>query len=247
MIHYHGTPLGGKRDDVARFFKNRHAFIPFPRPEDLPTVAEVARSFAVDNGAYSYWRTGTQVLDWSDYYAFVDEWRRHPGFDWAVIPDVIDGTEQDNDDLLAEWPYEECGVPVWHLHESLERLERLSVTYQRLAFGSSDQYADIIGEPEWLERMDDAMRVCCDEDGRPTTKLHLLRGLNPAVFTQYPVASADSTNVAQNASREADRIGCNIVTAREIIAGRIEPHNSIARYEFKPKQRRLAFVLSSAS
>ena len=219
MIHYHGTPLGNKRDDIARFFPCRHAFIPFPRPEDLPTVAEVARSFAFDNGAFSAWRA-----------------------DWAIIPDVIDGDEQANNDLLAEWPFEECGVPVWHLHESLERLEHLAVTFPRVAFGSSGEFADI-GTQEWLERMDAAMRVCCYEDGRPMTKFHGLRMLDPAVFSQYPFASADSTNVARNASRKAEEVGCNIPTARVILADRIEKHNSPATYNYRPQQRRLAFVL----
>lgn len=244
MIHYHGTPLGNKRDDIARFFPCRHAFVPFPRPEDLPTVAEVARSFAFDNGAFSAWKAGSPVTDWSGYYAWVDQWRRHPGFDWAIIPDVIDGDEQANNDLLAEWPFEECGVPVWHLHESLERLEHLAVTYPRVAFGSSEEFAEI-GTEEWLERMDASMRVCCYEDGRPMTKFHGLRMLDPAIFSQYPFASADSTNVARNASRKAEEVGCNIPTARVILADRIEKHNSAATYNNRPQQRRLAFTLLS--
>ena len=243
MIHFHGTPLGGKRDDVARFWLCRHAFVPFPRPEDLPTVAEVACSFAFDNGAFSAWRSGNPISDWSDYYAWVDEWRRHPGFAWAIIPDVIDGNEQDNDDLLAEWPYEECGVPVWHLHESLERLERLVSAYQRVAFGSSGDFA-VVGTDAWLLRMDEAMRVACDENGRPLAKLHGLRMLDPAIFHQFPFASADSTNVARNASRKSAEVGCNIPTARLIIAERIERHNSAARFENRPQQRRLAFTLT---
>jgi hypothetical protein len=31
MIHYHGTPIGGTRQDVARFLVGRHALIPFGR------------------------------------------------------------------------------------------------------------------------------------------------------------------------------------------------------------------------
>ncbi len=43
-----------------------------------------------------------------------------------MIPDVIGSTEKENDDLLAEWPHGERGVPVWHLNESIGRLERLA-------------------------------------------------------------------------------------------------------------------------
>jgi len=43
----------------------------------------------------------------------VEEWRRHPGFDWAIIPDVIDGDEAANDALVTAWPFGMVvGVPV---------------------------------------------------------------------------------------------------------------------------------------
>src|SRR5262249_34967738 len=35
---------------------------------------------------------------------WIEAWRNHPGFDFAIIPDVIEGSEEENDDLLAEWP-----------------------------------------------------------------------------------------------------------------------------------------------
>ena len=54
-------------------------------------------------------------------------------------PDVIDGDEASNDELLLAWPKELRGVPVWHLHESLERLQRLASEWPTVAFGSSGQ------------------------------------------------------------------------------------------------------------
>ena len=49
----------------------------------------------------------------------------------ATIPDVIDDSEEENDELLAKWPF--CdGVPVYHLHESLD-LVRLANSYSRIA------------------------------------------------------------------------------------------------------------------
>lgn len=237
MIHYHGTPCGGKREDVARFLDGRHALIPWSRPEDINTASEVCQSFCIDNGAFSAWRSGDPITDWGGYYEFVNEWRRHPGFDWAIIPDVIDGNEAANDALLAEWAYEECGVPVWHLHESLERLERLAVAYPRLCFGSSGEFAEV-GDEKWSDRMSEAMDVIC-VDGRPIAKLHGLRMLDPAIFSQFPFASADSTNAAMNGSRTAQRVGCNALTGMTIIADRIEKHNS-ARI-WKRRAKRLVF------
>lgn len=45
MIHYHGTPVGGKREDAAKFLAGRHALVPFPRKDDLGVVADVCKSF----------------------------------------------------------------------------------------------------------------------------------------------------------------------------------------------------------
>ena len=71
MIHYHGTPCGGRREDVARFLAGRHALIPWGREEDIGTASEVCQTFVVDNGAFSAWRTGNAITDWSGYYDFV--------------------------------------------------------------------------------------------------------------------------------------------------------------------------------
>lgn len=242
MIHYHGTPCGGKREDVARFLAGRHALIPWVRPEDIGTAAEVCQSFCLDNGAFTAWKSGEPITDWSGYYEWVDTWRRHPGFDWAIIPDVIDGTEEDNDSLLAEWPYEECGVPVWHLHESFERLERLVSAYPRICLGSSGQWANP-GTDGWWNRMSEAMEAACDEHGRPRAKLHGLRMLDPAIFHRLPLASADSTNAVRNAN--LPRFGMyaapNLSTRMGIIAERIEAHQSAAIWVARQEQKVLVW------
>lgn len=198
MIAYHGTPLGGPRQDVARFLHGRHALVPYPRQEDLGAVAECCESFVFDNGAFSIWKSGG-TLDVHGYTRWCAEWSRHPGLDWCLIPDVIDGTEADNDAMLSDWPCEIPGVPIWHLHESLDRLDRLAHEWPRIALGSSGDYATP-GTNLWHERMAEAMDVVCDEQGRPCGRLHGLRMLSPNVVARYPFASADSTNVAQNSN-----------------------------------------------
>ncbi|VTS08529.1 hypothetical protein [Tuwongella immobilis] len=231
MIHYHGTPCGATRIDVARFLSGRHALIPFVRSEDIGTAAEFCQSFCVDNGAFSAWKQGV-VIDWETYYEFVREWHRHPAFDWAVIPDVIDGSENDNDRLVEQWPMDlrSIGVPVWHLHESLDRLEHLTRSFHRVALGSSGDYSSP-GTSRWWSRMGDAMRVACDEHGRPKAKLHGLRMLDPAIFQRLPLSSADSTNAVRNSSnysRFGTYIPPNASTRMAIIAERIESHQSRA-------------------
>jgi hypothetical protein len=88
-------------------------------------------------------------------------------------------------------------VPVWHLHEKLERLSYLARAYPRVALGSSGAFATV-GSPQWWARMDEVRPVVTDEQGRPTVRLHGLRMLNPSIFGRIPLASADSCNVALN-------------------------------------------------
>lgn len=231
MIHYHGTPCGSTREDVARFASGRHMLVPFVRPEYIATIAEVSQSFCVDSGAYTAWKQNIEI-DWEHYYDFVRVWYRHPAFDFALISDVIDGTEQDNDVLVDQWPKDlVCvGVPVWHMHESLKRLRRLCESFPRVALGSSGDFATV-GTDKWWRRMAEAMRHICDEDGRPISRLHGLRMLDPEVFKYLPLASADSTNAVRNSSSYR-RFGIytppKASTRMAIIAERIESHQSAA-------------------
>jgi len=239
VIHYHGTPLT-PTDAAARFFRAKHAMVSFATGRNqLPVIAEVAQSFALDNGAFTAWKRGEPVTDWRPYYAWVSEWTCHPGCDWALIPDVIDGSEEDNDALIDEWPLDapSAGVPVWHLHESVERLVRLCTDFPnwpRVAIGSSGKYATI-GTTSWWSRISEALDAICDDDGMPKTKLHGLRMLDPQVFSRIPFASADSTNVARNIGLDGNWRGTYVPTSPEIraivIADRIEAHNSAPRWD----------------
>ena len=115
MIHYHGGPIWPQ--DVARqLWTRRHAFVSFERPEQAELAAEVAQSFALDNGAFSAWKRGA-VIDIAAYAEWCNHWRKHPGYDFAVIPDVIDGDEAANDLILAKWRNVggdlAVDVPVW--------------------------------------------------------------------------------------------------------------------------------------
>jgi hypothetical protein len=226
MIHYHGTPCGGQRVEAARFLAGRHALIPFPRPDDLALALNVCRSFVVDNGAFTIWRQGG-VLDYSAYVEWVASFYRHPAFDWAIIPDVIDGDEQENDLMVELWPREIPGVPVFHLHESLSRAERLAKEWPVVALGSSGDWPTP-GNASWRARMAEVMNVITDADGRPFCKLHGLRMMAPPIFTKYPFRSVDSTNCAQNGSRNAKRIDERLTSGQGAIitAWRIESHSS---------------------
>ena len=226
MIPYHGGPITPTSVAEA-LWRGRHAFVSYEHPKQIALAAAVSQSFALDNGAFSAWSSG-KALDIRGYAEWVREWQQHPGFDWCLIPDVIDGSEQDNANLISQW--RELGdfrvsVPVWHLHESLERLAYMAVAWPRIALGSSGAYATV-GNEAWWHRMGEAMRVVCDEHGRPKCKLHGLRMLNPEVFTKLPLSSADSTNVARNHDRESIRYRLTNNVAALVIAGRVEATQS---------------------
>lgn len=224
MIHYHGTPMSGTKDEAARFFAGRHALVPFPRPEQLPAVAEFCQSFVFDNGAYSVWKRGG-VLDVAGYTKWAEDWHLHPGFDWALIPDVIDGDAADNDAMLADWPRAIPGVPVWHMHEPVDRLIRLAHEWPRVALGSSGDFSEP-NSRAWWGRMERAMDALCDEKGRPPCKLHGLKMMNPLIFSRIPLASADSTNATTKSVLNPERFGTYLpATASQrsaVVADRVE-------------------------
>lgn len=194
MIHYHGGPINPETC-ALRAWKGRHAFVSYAHPTQIKLAASVSQSFALDNGAFSLWKTGT-ATDWDGYYAWCERWLRHPACDFAIIPDVIEGSEAENDALLLEWPHGHRGVPVWHLNESIDRLVRLAATWPRVALGSAEEY-DVRRPEKALARLANVLPAI-SRDGMPLVKLHGLRMLSPKITRYVPLASADSTNVARN-------------------------------------------------
>ena len=248
MIHYHGGPI---TPDVAalKAWRGRHAFISFAHTDQLNLAAEVCQSFALDNGAFTAWKAaGRNKIDWADYYAFVDKWKNHPGFDFAIIPDVIDGGESENDALLAEWPHGDFyGVPVWHMNESDARFIRLCNHYPRVAIGSCGEY-DVKRPGQAVARLKDLIRHVTDVHGQPVAKLHGLRMLNPQIFTRLPLSSADSTNVARNIGIDKAWSGAYSPASKEtraaLLVERIESHNAPGSLAYCESRDRISFQLA---
>ncbi len=236
MIHYHGTPVGGSRLDVVRLLSGRHALIPYARPDDLGAALEVCQSVVLDNSAYSLWRAGGGDVDVAAYHEWVHQLAGHPAVDWCLIPDKIDGTEQDNVELVTRWlrlGSRVKGVPVWHLHESLDWLDYLVSHFETVALGSSGEWS-APGTQSWWARIAEAMSIACDDRGRPRARLHGLRMLDPDIFARLPLASADSTNAAVNGgsvSRYGSYPPPTAGQRADIIASRIEAHQSAALWD----------------
>jgi hypothetical protein len=232
MMCFHGTPFT-PRDQMVACFAKRCAMVSFSDPRDIEVVSEICQAVALDNGAFHAW-TNKRKYDFDGYLQWARHWVRHPSVAWCVIWDVIDGTEAENDALLESWPLPVgVSVPVYHLHESLDRLERLIAVYPRIMLGSSGQYKDI-GKPLWWQRIAEVMDVVCDDDGMPRVKLHGARMLDPDIYSHLPLSSGDSTNAARNAGYDVAWNGPYAPPDRAsramILMNRIESHASARRW-----------------
>ena len=236
MIHYHGLPITPNTVAVSAISAG-HAFVSFAHSDQLSTAIEVCQSYAIDNGAFSAWKQGKPIQDWKPFFDWALDNKRIPNCDFAVLPDIIDGDEKDNDSLLLDSPLPKWfGAPVWHMHESLNRLERLATDYVRVCIGSSGEFATI-GTFGWWSKIGQAMRVICDELGRPMCKLHGLRMLDPNIFTKLPFSSADSTNIGRNVGIDKQWIRGNFLpptkeARAQVMRARIESHNSPSVWGF---------------
>lgn len=238
MIHYHGGPITPDACAI-KAWKGRHAFVSFAHPRQIGLAAEICQSFSLDNGAFSFWRSKKPV-DWELYFRWVDEWRNHPGLDFAIIPDVIDGSEAENNELLKLWPFKKHqAAAVWHTNESVERLIMLANEWPTVAIGSSGEF-DVSMPEKLIGRMADVLPHICDKNGRPVCKLHGLRMLNPAVFSKLPLSSADSTNVARNIGIDSAWKGAYQPASKEtravVLVERIEQLNSSGSINLINKQ-----------
>ncbi|EAB9928074.1 hypothetical protein D7O28_18465 [Salmonella enterica subsp. enterica] len=198
VIHYHGTPVWGDAGNVHRIaVTGAGAFVSYARPDQLAASIKYALSVAIDNGAFSAWKRGL-VIDWQQFYQWLIPHYHHPKLSFFVIPDVVEGGEADNDALIAKLPrcFKDKAAPVWHLHESLHRLVELCREWPRVCFGSSGEYATIRIQL-WHRRMSEAFEtIYCKHSF--STQVHGLRMLDGRVLGNYPLATADSTNLACN-------------------------------------------------
>jgi len=193
VIHYHGTPITPRSKLLEMGGAN--FCVSFADKRDIEVAHQIGASVMIDNGAFTMWKKD-RVVDWSKYYEFCSIWLSYHTT-WAVVPDVIDGGEQENDALIAEWPLgkSQSGV-VWHMHESIDRLLRLiDEGWAKVCIGSSGDYAQV-GTKSWHDRMTIAMNAACP-DGVAPVWFHMMRGMALS-DSHYPFSSVDSTDIARN-------------------------------------------------
>ena len=191
MIHYHGTPIT-PRAQLERM-EGRHFCVSFAAPQDLKTCLRIGQSVMLDNGAFSA-KTRGLPFDAEAFYLWAAPHLGHPH--WGVVPDVIDGTVEQQREMVATWPFRrEYGIPVWHLGLPISYLIDLCDDWGRVCFGSAGEYWQI-GTAKWSHRMDEAFNALVQNFGR-VPWVHGLRMLGQAAGP-WPLASADSTNVGRN-------------------------------------------------
>ena len=195
-VHYHGTPITPR--SVLDSLAGRSFCVSFARPDNVEHCHRIGQAVMLDNGAYSVWSKGAEIA-WDDWAAWASRWLDWPTT-WAILPDSITGGEAENNELLEQYAHVagERGVPVWHLHESLDRLADLVARFDRVAFGSSGAYR-VIGTPAWERRVSEAFDDLAGPDGR-VPWVHMLRGMGLA-GDRFPFASLDSTDIARNHNR----------------------------------------------
>ncbi len=224
-IHYHGTPISPRA--VLATLAGKHFCVSLAAPADVRVCHDIGQGVMLDNGAFSLWRAD-KPTDWPRYYAWCDRWLDYPTT-WAIVPDAIDGGEEENDRLLSEWPHGARGAPVWHLHEPIGRLLRLCEEWPRVAFGSSGEYVEI-GRPQWEARIYLAFNEIAQRHRR-LPWLHMLRGMSLS-GSQFPFASVDSTDVARNHNRPQN-------SARQM-ADRWDAQQCPAKWTARPTQQEFA-------
>jgi hypothetical protein len=194
-LHYHGTPI--TPTPILESLVGRCFCVSYAAPGQVARCHRLGQSVMLDNGAFTFWNQGvtTDGDYWAQYAVWVEPWLDRPTT-WAVIPDVIDGDEADNDLLISKWPRSlfKQSAPVWHMHESLDRLAYLTLAWDKVCVGSSAQYAQV-GTSQWHHRMEAAFNRVAP-NGKPPW-LHMLRGM-ALTDGPYPFASVDSTDVARN-------------------------------------------------
>lgn len=222
MIHYHGTPISPMK--AIETMGGKHFCVSYARPDDLKRCLRIGQSLMLDNGAFSA-KTRGLLFDRDGFYAWVEPLLVHPH--WGVVPDVIDGSEDEQRQMVKSWPFrKEMGIPVWHLGLSISYLIELCDAWGRVCFGSAGEFWQI-GTTKWCHRMDEAFNALVNIYGRQIPWVHGMRMLGQS-SGPWPLASADSTNVALNHARHLECAGC--------MAKRIDATNPPTHWKNQPLQ-----------
>jgi hypothetical protein len=187
---FHGTPITPK----AQLFrmKGQHFCVSFAEPRDADFCEAFGQSVLWDNGAFTQFTKG-KPIDETALFGWLEPRLTHPHR--AVVLDRIGGNVEDQREMLARWPFpRSMSWPVWHLDKPLTYLDELIDGWPGVCLGSAGVYWQV-GSDQWIRRMDEVFAHVLRKH-KTMPWLHGLRMLGQ--IGNYPLSSADSTNVAQN-------------------------------------------------
>lgn len=208
-IHYHGGPIWGDKEVsyhelMKALWREGGALVSYAHPSQLKHIVNIKCKIVFDCGAFSDWnkdRKNHVTRDWDKHWAeyydkFVGPWFSR--IEWFIIPDDIEGGEEENNKLIAEVPpwLISKGVPVWHSEESIERFIMLCSLFPRVAIGCMGRQKSIRSKA-WFERMTECFTEIYVKRNLPV-KIHGLRMLDGRALSQFPFDSDDSSSVATN-------------------------------------------------
>ncbi len=202
--------IGGGRVVTCKevLYKNSCALVSFARMDQLKYIMGAASSVYFDNGAFSDWKKNDKVnrppSHWAKYYALVMAY--YSRIDGFFIPDVIEGSEEQNDVLVDSLPSSiACkAIPVWHSVESLDRLERLCRRFDKVALGFCGPHEKIYSHAAF-ERLQEVFEFIYVKK-RIDVKVHGLRMLDSRVLGRFPFSSADSAYVSVNVPKDRQQM-----------------------------------------
>lgn len=226
MIHYHGTPLT-PRSELMKM-AGKCFCVSYAAPNDADWCLAHGQSVMWDNGAFSAYTKG-KAFDQMKFAEWVEPRLGHPH--WAVIPDVIDGSVDEQRNRIAAWPHSsQLSAPVWHMALPIDWLLELTDNFPRVCFGSSGKYWQV-GSEAWERRADEAFNAMVKRGHLPW--VHMLRGL-ALCGDRWPFASADSVNVALNFKGSKSRGTPEVCPER--MARNIDARQSPIKWNPRPEQ-----------
>lgn len=208
MIHYHGTPIT-PMSELSKM-AGKHFCVSFEDHRDIDWCVKNGQSVMLDNGAFSAFTKG-KTIDFKAYEEWIEPYLYPPN--WAIIPDVIDGSVEEQKELMKMFSHlpNHLVSPVWHMSLPINWLLELADNFPRFCFGSSGKYWQV-GSSVWCRRADEAWNELTKRGHK--SWVHMMRGL-ALCGDVYPFASADSTNVARNFKNKGSQI-CPERMARRI-------------------------------
>lgn len=204
----HGTPItpAALLDQMA----GESFCVSFADPRQIEKIIKLQNPngmLLLDNGAFSHWKQGKGQIDRQKFFDWANDIQRQSDVAVAVVPDIIEGDEEQNWMEAAYAVRELSDFPerlafVWHMDDSMEQLKRAATLFNVVAIGSCAEYDIQKNRPAYMQRLKEASRMLdwveVSRGRRPW--VHLMRGV--AVLPEaIRFESADSTNVARNHNR----------------------------------------------